>query len=83
MYVQFSLPISVIERLMDLLYQRTEKADIKLAKTVPRKRYTFLEDAKYLREDMFESREETLRMLHNWIPLSSGSFMYLPTFIIF
>jgi hypothetical protein len=36
------------------------------------KTYTFVENTKYLHEDMFASREETLHTLHNWIELSSG-----------
>ncbi|KAN0098999.1 protein of unknown function (DUF3328) domain containing protein [Hyaloscypha variabilis] len=37
----------------------------------PMKTYTFVENTKYLHEDMFASREETLHTLHNWIELSS------------
>ncbi|PKS08479.1 hypothetical protein jhhlp_004862 [Lomentospora prolificans] len=44
---------------------------------VPRKIYTFTEDRTYLREEMFFNRTETLRTLHNWIPLSSDSRGYV------
>jgi hypothetical protein len=39
---------------------------------VPRKIYTFHNDPKYTREDMFFNESATLRTLHNWIELSSG-----------
>jgi len=42
---------------------------------VPRKLYTFNGDERYLNEDMFNSEEETLHTLHQWIPLSSGVFL--------
>jgi len=43
----------------------------------PRRTYTFLEDTKYLNEDMFASKEDTLHTLHNWIPLSSDGRGYV------
>jgi hypothetical protein len=42
---------------------------------VPKKLYTFDGDERYLNEDMFNSEEETLRTLHQWIPLSSGTIL--------
>jgi hypothetical protein len=39
---------------------------------VPRKIYTFHNDPKYTREDMFFNESATLHTLHNWIELSSG-----------
>ena len=39
---------------------------------VPRKTYTFLENKKYLHEDMFVTEQETGHTLHNWIELSSS-----------
>jgi hypothetical protein len=34
---------------------------------VPLKTYTFVENPRYLHEDMFASQEETLHPRHNWI----------------
>jgi hypothetical protein len=39
---------------------------------VPLKTYTFVENPRYLHEDMFSSQHETLTTLHKWIELSSG-----------
>src|SRR5262245_33491303 len=44
-----------------------------MCKLVPRKIYTFHNDPKYTREDMFFNESTTLHTLHNWIPLSSGT----------
>ncbi|KAL5121553.1 hypothetical protein ACEQ8H_000625 [Pleosporales sp. CAS-2024a] len=44
---------------------------------LPRKMYTFHNDPKYTREDMFLNESTTLRTLHNWIPLSSESRGYV------
>jgi len=43
----------------------------------PRKKYTFLEDPKYLHEDMFSSQVETLHTLHKWIDLSADGRGYV------
>jgi hypothetical protein len=40
---------------------------------VPMKKYLFVENPRYLHENMFASKEETLHTLHNWIELSSCS----------
>jgi hypothetical protein len=45
---------------------------------VPLKTYTFNENLKYMNESMFSSRDATLRTLHNWIELSSGSISSRP-----
>lgn len=39
---------------------------------MPKKTYTFLENKRYLHEDMFVSEVETGHTLHNWIELSSS-----------
>ncbi|KUJ06496.1 uncharacterized protein LY89DRAFT_769397 [Mollisia scopiformis] len=41
------------------------------------KSYTFLQNPRYLHEDMFSSRKETLHTLHNWIELSSDGRGYV------
>ncbi|TVY82111.1 Oxidase ustYa [Lachnellula suecica] len=43
----------------------------------PRKNYTFLENPRYLHEDMFASKQETLKTLHNWIELSADGRGYV------
>lgn len=43
-----------------------------MSSLVPRKLYTFNEDRRYLNEEMFNSEEETMHTLHQWIPLSAG-----------
>ncbi|KAH7069800.1 hypothetical protein BKA63DRAFT_88941 [Paraphoma chrysanthemicola] len=43
----------------------------------PRKIYTFHNDPRYTREDMFLNESTTLHTLHNWIPLSSESRGYI------
>ncbi|PVI07110.1 hypothetical protein DM02DRAFT_723703 [Periconia macrospinosa] len=43
----------------------------------PKKIYTFLNNPKYLREDMFFNETLTLQTLHNWIELSSDSRGYI------
>lgn len=43
------------------------------ASAVPRKIYTFVENPKYLHENMFDGEKETLHTLHNWIELSAGT----------
>jgi hypothetical protein len=40
---------------------------------VPRKIYTFQDNPKYLRGDMWFNETLTLHTLHNWIELSSGT----------
>ncbi|KAH8600731.1 hypothetical protein B0O99DRAFT_287856 [Bisporella sp. PMI_857] len=42
-----------------------------------RKIYTFLENKRYLNEDMFSSPQETGKTLHNWIELSSSGRGYV------
>jgi len=44
---------------------------------LPRKLYTFKGDERYLNEGMFDSEEETLQTLHQWIPLSSDARGYV------
>ncbi|KAF3055634.1 hypothetical protein GL218_06938 [Daldinia childiae] len=44
---------------------------------VPRKTYTFLPDAKYVRDDMLFDEHDTLHTLHNWIPLSADARGYV------
>jgi len=51
--------------------------DRKMAKpspvpSFPLKNYTFVENPRYLHEDMFATKDETLHTLHNWIELSAG-----------
>lgn len=43
---------------------------------VPRKIYKFHNDPQYIREDMFFNESDTLHTLHNWIPLSSGTYSF-------
>jgi hypothetical protein len=43
-----------------------------LCTKVPRKPYTFVENPRYMHEDMFASEKATLHTLHNWIELSAG-----------
>lgn len=45
---------------------------------VPRKLYTFQSNPKYTPEDMFTNENTTLHALHNWIELSSGTFLSDP-----
>lgn len=45
--------------------------------TFPRKTYTFLQNKRYLHEDMFESNHSTLSTLHNWIELSAAARGYV------
>ncbi|KAH8892808.1 hypothetical protein GQ53DRAFT_860979 [Thozetella sp. PMI_491] len=45
--------------------------------TFPRKTYTFVQDKRYLHDDMFESSRSTLRTLHNWVELSSDARGYV------
>lgn len=51
------------------------KGTLLIASAVPRKLYTFTGDERYLNEGMFDSEEATLHTLHQWIPLSSGTFL--------
>ncbi|KAH8806077.1 hypothetical protein F5884DRAFT_801584 [Xylogone sp. PMI_703] len=43
----------------------------------PRKTYTFLENSRYLHDDMFFDTLETLHTLHNWIELSADGRGYV------
>lgn len=54
----------------------TDSHDADIRK-VPRKIYTFFNDPRYTREDMFLNESTTLHTLHNWIPLSSASRGYI------
>ncbi|KAK7927302.1 hypothetical protein PG985_004300 [Apiospora marii] len=44
---------------------------------LPRKIYTFHDDPKYMRGDMFFNESDTLHTLNHWIELSSGSRGYV------
>jgi len=45
--------------------------------TFPRKTYTFVENTRYLHDEMFASKDETLHTLHNWIELSADGRGYI------
>jgi hypothetical protein len=62
----------------DCMFTRPRTRDVILTSyQVPRKIYTFHNDPKYTREDMFLNETTTLHTLHNWIPLSSESRGYI------
>ena len=46
-------------------------------RAVPRKSYIFVENRTYLNEEMFASREATIRTLHNWLGLSAGGNIFV------
>jgi hypothetical protein len=67
-YVEASTPEQEVSKVI---------AHADLVLKVPRKIYTFHNDPKYTREDMFTNESTTLHTLHNWIPLSSESRGYI------
>ncbi|OAL02085.1 hypothetical protein IQ06DRAFT_376278 [Phaeosphaeriaceae sp. SRC1lsM3a] len=79
-YIRLVLEIAMAATIIFLLFFRAP-ATKALRRTpvpdFPRKIYTFHNDPKYTREDMFLNESTTLRTLHNWIPLSSESRGYV------
>ncbi|KAF2119764.1 hypothetical protein BDV96DRAFT_352996 [Lophiotrema nucula] len=60
-----------------LLYKPSDRLIRTPVPKLPRKIYTFHNDAHFAREDMFFNESTTLHTLHNWIPLSSASRGYV------
>ncbi|KAF2474055.1 uncharacterized protein BDR25DRAFT_255650 [Lindgomyces ingoldianus] len=71
------LDLTMASAIVFLLFFRPLPARDNLRKSpvprLPRKIYTFRNDPRYAREDMFFNESVTLRTLHNWIELSSDS----------
>ncbi|KAH7412050.1 hypothetical protein DE146DRAFT_642107 [Phaeosphaeria sp. MPI-PUGE-AT-0046c] len=79
-YIRFFFELAMAATIVFLIFFRAPPTKTLRRTPVPdfpRKTYTFHNDPKYTREDMFLNESTTLRTLHNWIPLSSESRGYV------